>query len=118
MVLCHASALAQSDDGFNPVLPSEPGVSAKVVLTVSPEGAGTVSGGGTYDVGKRVYISTSASASKWKFVGWKNAGTGVTLSTSTGYYLTTTSGTTHLVAEYKELELTGLVRMANSAEAR
>ena len=117
LTLCHAPAWAQTDDDFVPTLPKEPGQFAKLTLTVSPEGAGTVSGGGTYDVGVRKYLTTSASDTKWKFVRWKNADTGATVSSYSNFYYTTVAGATHLVAEYEEQTLTPLVLLKNPEDA-
>lgn len=114
-VLCFGLGWAQTDD-FDPDTPDEPGQRARVVLSVSPQGAGTVSGAGQYNVGQSVYVSTSRNGSQWKFLRWRNAKTNAVVSTSTGFYLTTTLGTTHLVAEYEELPLTTLTLQCEPSE--
>ena len=106
---------AQTDD-FDPDTPAEPGQLARVVLTVSPQEAGTVSGAGTYDTGRSVYVSTSRAGAQWKFLRWRNAKTQEVVSTSTGFYLTTTLGTTRLVAEYEQLPIMPLVLQCNPEE--
>lgn len=107
---------AQAGD-FDPATPMEPGQLARVTLSVSPEGAGSVSGGGVYVVGRSLRVYTSAAGSQWKFKQWRNQSTGAVVSTNSSFYLTTTVGTTRLVAEYEELPVTKLTLQCNPAEA-
>lgn len=116
LLLAPLMVLAQ-DDGFNPGTPDEPGESARVVLSVSPAEAGTVSGGGTYAVGRSVNIRTTAAGSQWKFLRWKNKSTNAVVSTSSSFYLTTTRGITRLVAEFEELKSSTLTLECTPSEA-
>lgn len=118
MLLCLFPGFSWAQTGdFDPATPIEPGQLARVSLRVSPEGAGTVSGGGTYTVGRSQRIYTNAAGSQWKFKQWRNEKTGAVVSTSSSFYLTTTVGTTKLVAEYEELPVTQLTLQCNPAEA-
>lgn len=107
---------ADNDSSFNPATPAEPAQKARVTVTVSPTGAGTASGGGTYDVGARVNLRTSSNGSQWKFSCWKNASTGEVVSTSTSFYVTTAYGGSQYVAEYEELPITRLQLLCNPSE--
>jgi len=117
LLVVHLSVYAQDDGDFNPTTPGEPGVSAKVVLSVSPTSAGTTSGGGTYTVGKKVTLRTTAAGSQWRFLRWRNSSTEEIVSTSSSFTITTTEGISRYVAEYEELSTSTLTLECNPSEA-
>ena len=86
---------------FSPGNPAEPTEIAQQIyyqLTVKAEEGGTVSGGGKYLPGTRVYVSASVSTG-YSFAGWYNTA-GERLATTTGYYYTTTTNAETLTARF------------------
>ena len=80
MLLCGIIAKAQ----FDPANPTEPGqLTSKLVLAVSPSGAGSASGGGDKIPGTSVTVTASANTG-WKFVKWTNEN-GTEVSTNKSY---------------------------------
>lgn len=101
MLLCGIIAKAQ----FNPTNPTEPGqLTSKLVLNVSPSGAGSASGGGDFVPGTSVTVTASASTG-WKFVKWTN-GNGTEVSSNKSYTFTKASETETLTAHF-EFDPTG-----------
>lgn len=101
MLLCGIIAKAQ----FNPANPAEPGqLTSKLVLNVSPSGAGTVNGGGDKIPGTSVTVSASASTG-WKFVKWTNS-SDTEVSTNKSYTFTKASVRETLTAHF-EFDPTG-----------
>ena len=85
-LLCAAISQAQTGSGFNPADPPEPGQPPmKLVVTVQPAEAGSVSlqGTGRYVVGTRVSLTAYANTG-FRFVSWTNEA-GEVLSTQTTY---------------------------------
>lgn len=113
----HASVWAQSNGDFNPTLPEEPGMMSKVNVSVSPEGAGSAYGSGMYAIGEHAYLYTYPAGDQWRFKRWVNKTTGKEVSRDSHIYFTTVYGTSSLVAEYDELEVSGLVLECNPSEA-
>lgn len=96
MLLCGIIAKAQ----FNPANPAEPGqLTSKLVLNVSPSGAGSVSGGGDKIPGTSVTVSASANTG-WKFVKWTNS-SDTEVSTNNSYTFTKASETETLTAHFE-----------------
>lgn len=110
-------SLQAQDGGFNPSTPDEPGGSARVVLSAYPDGAGTVSGGGIYNVGSRINIRTSSAGAQWKFLYWRNKSTQEVINTNSSFYMNTVEGITRLEAVYEELVSSLLVVECNPKEA-
>lgn len=101
MLLCGIVAKAQ----FNPTNPAEPGqLTSKLVLAVSPSGAGSASGGGDFVPGTSVTVTASASTG-WKFVKWTN-GSGIEVSSNKSYTFTKASERETLTAHF-EFDPTG-----------
>lgn len=101
MLLCGIIAKAQ----FNPANPAEPGqLTSKLVLNVSPSGAGTVNGGGDKIPGTSVTVSASANTG-WKFVKWTNS-SDTEVSTNKSYTFTKASVRETLTAHF-EFDPTG-----------
>lgn len=68
---------------FNPANPAEPGqLPTKLFLKATPQGAGSVSGGGSFVAGTMVTVRASAN-SGWEFVNWTDEGGTVVAATST-----------------------------------
>lgn len=96
MLLCGIIAKAQ----FNPANPAEPGqLTSKLVLNVSPSGAGSVSGGGDIIPGTSVTVSASAYTG-WKFVKWTNS-SDTEVSTNNSYTFTKASERETLTAHFE-----------------
>lgn len=78
--------------GTTPITPSEPSepTKATITLNVSPSGGGTVSGGGSYDIGSTVSISAVA-ASGYTFVRWNDGNTNATRNVSVSSNVTYTA---------------------------
>lgn len=72
--------------------------SAQVEITVSPQGDGTVSGGGTFTYGNSVTVTATANAETAHFTGWQE--NGQTVSTDASYTFTATASRT-LVAVFE-----------------
>ena len=70
---------------------------AQVEITVSPQGDGTVSGGGTFTYGNSVTVTAAANAETAHFKGWQE--NGQTVSTDASYTFTATASRT-LVAVF------------------
>ena len=84
---------------FNPANPAEPGqLTSKLKLKVSPDGAGSASGGGDIVPGTSVTVTASASSS-WEFVNWTNE-SGTVVSTSKSYTFTKAAGSETLTANF------------------
>lgn len=101
LLLAVASVAEAQWTGFDPDTPPEPGQRGVVVLTSRPEGAATLSGGGSYTPGTTAYVSSSRTSAVWKFDGWVNE-SGDTISRSTSISLPVTTGVTRLAACYRE----------------
>lgn len=96
MLLCGIIAKAQ----FDPANPAEPGqLTSKLVLNVSPSGAGSVSGGGDKIPGTSVTVTASANTG-WKFVKWTNEN-GTEVSTNKSYTFTKASERETLTAHFE-----------------
>lgn len=81
----------------NPSEPDEPVDYAQLSLSVSPPEAGTVSGGGKFEVGSIRTVSTSPNTS-YQFQDWTRDGEVISTERSFGYEVR--KGTNHLVANY------------------
>lgn len=81
----------------NPGEPDEPVDYAQLSLAVSPPEAGTVSGGGKFEVGSIRTVSTSPNTS-YQFQDWTRDGEVISTERSFGYEVR--KGTNHLVANY------------------
>jgi hypothetical protein len=68
-----------------------------VTTSVSPSGAGTVSGAGTYNAGASVTVTATPSSSTYTFSNWTEGTTPVSQSAS---YTFTTNATRNLVANF------------------
>ena len=95
LLLAVATVAEAQWTGFDPDTPPEPGQRGVVVLTSRPEGAATLSGGGSYTPGTTAYVSSSRTSAVWKFDGWVNE-SGDTISRSTSISLPVTTGVTRL----------------------
>ncbi len=89
---------------YNPGSPAEPDVPvikhlSTVTLSASPSAGGSVSGGGTYEVGQNVSLRASTN-SGFQFVNWTDE-TGEVISTSTNFTYTVPSGDPHLTANFR-----------------
>lgn len=72
----------------------------KLVLITEPENVGaSLSGAGSYDVSKSVYVR-AYSATHWTFRNWTNKRTGAVVSSSMSFYFTKTAKADTLVANY------------------
>jgi len=95
VLLCSIAGWAQ----FNPADPAEPGqLTTKLILKATPEGAGSVSGGGSYVAGSLVEVSASP-YSGWEFVSWTDAA-GTVVSTTSTYTFTKGNSTETLTAHF------------------
>ncbi len=84
---------------FNPADPAEPGqLTTKLIVKATPEGAGSVSGGGSYVAGSHVTVSASPYTG-WEFVNWTDAN-GMVVATSNSYTFTKGSATETLTAHF------------------
>lgn len=98
MLLLGSISLWGQDD-FNPSSPPEPGQPPmKLEVTVTPSGAGSVSGTGRYAAGTQVSLSAYVN-SGFRFVNWTNSA-GEELSTSTNFTYTKGEGHERLTANY------------------
>ena len=96
MLLCCIMAKAQ----FNPADPAEPGqLPSKLILAVSPSGAGYTSGGGDIIPGTSVTVNASANTG-WKFVKWTNS-SGTEVSTNSSYTFIKASERETLTAHFE-----------------
>ena len=87
---------------FSPGSPAEPEEIAQSVyhkLTLVAEQGGSVSGGGKYLAGTRVYLSASVNTG-FEFIGWYDAA-GELVSSSSGFYYTTTIEDVTLTARFR-----------------
>ena len=94
-------ARGQGQD-FNPTTPEEPSAAYRLVLASDPEDAATLSGGGSYTVGKRITVKATATDAKWEFVNWTNTA-GTVVSTNASFTYTTTNSRETLTAHFREV---------------
>ena len=100
LLLLAGSMQAQNGSGFDPSNPAEPTVPVfkySLTVAVSPSGAGTASGAGSYAPGTTRTISTSANAN-YTFSHWTLNGERIEAATSFSY--TTIEGPMNFVAVY------------------
>ena len=71
-----------------------------VTTSVTPEGSGTVTGGGTYEAGEMCSLTATANTG-YDFFCWKKNGTTMSMNTS---YAFTVNDDTHIVAEFQAKE--------------
>ena len=96
MLLCGIIAKAQ----FDPTNPAEPGqLTSKLMLKVSPLGAGSTSGGGDIIPGTSVTVNAYANTG-WKFVKWTNS-SDTEVSTNKSYTFTKASERETLTAHFE-----------------
>ena len=100
LLLLAGSMQAQNGSGFDPSNPAEPTVPVfkySLTVAVSPSGAGTASGAGSYAPGTTTKISTSANAN-YTFSHWTLNGERIEAAKSFSY--TTIEGPMNFVAVY------------------
>lgn len=97
LFLCSMSLWGQ--DEFNPSSPPEPGQPPmKLEVTVTPNGAGSVSGSGLYAEGRHVSLKAYTNTG-FRFVNWTNSN-GEELSSSASFTYTKGAGHERLTANY------------------
>ena len=75
-----------------------------VAATVSPVGAGTVTGDGTYDEGENVALTATPANRHYRFLRWTESASEV--ATTTAYTINSINAAHTLVAEFEEIPVT------------
>ncbi len=88
---------AAAQDDYNPTDPPEPQVTYRIAVSLTPDGAGSVSGIGKYAEGTSVYINTSGRRG-FVFKHWLKDG--VEHTTERGFYYTVERANVSFVAVY------------------